>query len=58
LATWHGSLWSVPDEGVDLDGVNVVELLQGNLDLSLVGLDVDNEDEGVLLLHPDQMVNI
>lgn len=41
----------VPDQGVDLDGVNVVELLEGTLDLSLVGLDVDNEDEGVVLLH-------
>ncbi len=41
----------VPDQGVDLDGVNVVELLESTLDLSLVGLDVDNEDEGVVLLH-------
>lgn len=40
----------IPDEGVDLDGVDVVELLQGVLDLSLVGLDVDDEDEGVVLL--------
>jgi hypothetical protein len=39
------------DEGVDLDGVNVVELLEGALDLGLVGLDVDDEDEGVVLLH-------
>lgn len=42
---------NVPDQGVDLDGVNVVELLQGELDLGLVGLDVDNEDKGVVLLH-------
>jgi hypothetical protein len=41
----------IPDEGVDLDGVNVVEGLEGTLDLSLVGLDVDNEDESVVLLH-------
>ena len=41
---------SLPDKGVDLDGVNVVKLLQGLLDLGLVGLDVDDEDEGVLLL--------
>lgn len=40
----------LPDEGVDLDGVDVVELLEGLLDLSLVGLDVDNEYEGVVLL--------
>ena len=41
----------VPDEGVDLDGVNVVELLEGKLDLGLVGLDIDDEDQGVLLLN-------
>jgi hypothetical protein len=41
---------SIPDEGVDLDGVNVVELLQGLLDLSLVGQSVDDEDQGVVLL--------
>lgn len=43
--------WNLPDEGVDLDGVDIVELLEGKLDLSLVGLDVDDEDEGVVLLH-------
>lgn len=42
---------NIPDQGVDLDGVNVVELLQGQLDLGLVGLDIDDEDEGVVLLH-------
>lgn len=41
----------LPDQGVDLDGVDVVELLQGLLDLGLVGLDVDDEDEGVVLLN-------
>lgn len=41
----------IPDEGVDLEGINVVELLEGLLDLGLVGLDVDDEDEGVVLLH-------
>ena len=40
----------IPDKGVDLDGVNVVELLKSHLDLALVGLDVDNEDKGVVLL--------
>lgn len=40
----------VPDEGVDLDGVNVVQLLQSLLDLALVGLDIDDEDKGVVLL--------
>lgn len=40
----------IPDQSVDLDGVDVVELLQGVLDLGLVCLDVDDEDEGVVLL--------
>jgi len=38
------------DQGVDLDGVDVIELLKSLLDLGLVGLDIDDEDEGVLLL--------
>ena len=42
---------NLPDQSVDLDGVNVVELLEGKLDLGLVGLDIDDEDEGVVLLH-------
>ena len=41
----------LPDKGVDLDGVNVIELLEGNLDLGLVGLDINDEDQGVLLLN-------
>ena len=41
----------IPDEGVDLHAVNVVELLQRLLDLGLVRLDVDDEDEGVVLLN-------
>jgi len=41
----------IPDKGVDLDGVNVIELLKGKLDLGLVGLDINDEDEGVLLLN-------
>jgi hypothetical protein len=40
-----------PDESVDLDGVNVVKLLQSLLNLSLIGLDVDNEDKSVVLLN-------
>jgi len=39
-----------PDQSVDLDGVDVIELLQGLLDLGLVGFNIDDEDEGVLLL--------
>jgi hypothetical protein len=41
----------VPDEGVDLDAVNVVKLLKSSLDLPLVGLGVDDEDKGVVLLN-------
>lgn len=40
----------IPDEGVDLDGINIVKLLQCLLDLSLVGLDINNEHKGVVLL--------
>lgn len=47
----HYSCENIPDQGVDLDGINVVELLQSSLDLGLVGLDVDDEDEGVVLLN-------
>lgn len=42
---------NLPDKGVDLDGVDIIELLQGLLDLSLVGLDVDDEYQGVVLLN-------
>ena len=38
------------DEGVDLVALDAVEVLDGGLDLSLVGLDVDDEDEGVGVL--------
>lgn len=41
---------NIPDQGVDLDGVNIVQLLKSHLDLALVGLDVDDEDQGVVLL--------
>lgn len=40
-----------PDEGVDLDAVNVVQLLERILDVPLVGLDVNDEDERVVLLN-------
>lgn len=39
-----------PDEGVDLERVDVVQLLDGVLDLALVGEDVDDEHKGVVLL--------
>lgn len=45
------SILNIPDEGVDLDGLDIVKLLERLLDLSLVGLDVDNEDKGVVLLN-------
>lgn len=41
---------SLPDEGVELDGLDIVESLESGLNLPLVGLDVDNEDKGVVLL--------
>ena len=47
----HAMYGYAPDEGVDLNGVNVIELLEGLLDLGLVGLGVDNEDKGVVLLN-------
>lgn len=43
--------YGLPDKGVDLDGVNIVELLQSLLDLTLVGTDIDDEDESVVLLN-------
>jgi hypothetical protein len=39
------------DQGVDLDGVDIVKLLKSKLDLVLVGLDIADEDKGVVLLH-------
>lgn len=44
-------LINIPDEGVDLGGINVVELLDGVLDLSLVSLDIDEENKGVIILE-------
>merc|ERR1711964_581612 len=50
--TGEGLLGSIrADKGVDLDGVNIVELLQSLLDLTLVGTDIDDEDESVVLLN-------
>jgi len=37
------------DQSVDLDAIDIVLLLEGSSDLTLVGLDVDDEDEGVVL---------
>ena len=39
-----------PDKRVDLRRVHIVELLHRVLDVPLVGLDVNDEDEGVVVL--------
>jgi hypothetical protein len=39
------------DQGVDAESIHVVQLLDGFLDLTLVGLDVDEEDESVVVLN-------
>lgn len=39
------------DERVNLDGGDIVLLLESGGDLALVGLDVDDEDQGVVLLN-------
>ena len=44
----------LPDEGVDLSSFNIIETLDGILDLVLVGLDVNEEGQSVVffdLLH-------
>lgn len=41
----------VPNQRINLDGVHIVQLLQRRLDLPLVGLDVNDEDERVVLLN-------
>ena len=46
-----GNGFNIPDKGVDLDSVDIVELLQRLLDLSLVCLDVDDENQSVVLLN-------
>ena len=40
----------IPDERVNLNGVDVVQLLEGHLDLALVCLHIDDEHQGVVLL--------
>ena len=39
------------DEGVNLDGLNVVQFLYGVLDLNLVASSVNNENHGVGVLN-------
>lgn len=43
-----GTVWS--DQGVDLLNVNLVQLLNGSLDLVLVGLQGNLENQGVTVL--------
>lgn len=40
----------LPNKSVDFLGLDVVQALDGLLDLSLVGGDVDDEDKGVVVL--------
>ena len=42
---------SVPDEGVDLDSIDIIKLLQSLFNLSLVGLDIDDKDQSIVLLN-------
>ena len=47
----HSSTFTgIPDECVDFDALHIIQLLQRLADLALVGLGVDDEDEGVVLL--------
>jgi nitrate reductase NapAB chaperone NapD len=39
------------DEGVDLSSFNIIKTLDGILDLVLVGLDIDEEGQGVVFLN-------
>lgn len=41
----------LPDEGVDLGSLNIIETLDGILDLVLVGLNVNEESQGVVFLN-------
>ena len=41
----------LPDECVDLLGLNVIHLLHRTLDLLLVGADVDYENKGIVVLN-------
>ena len=39
------------NQGVDLEGIDTIKLLDGFLDLTLVGLNVAEEDQGVGFFH-------
>jgi len=42
---------SSPDESVDLLWLDIIQLLDGLFDLALVGLEVHDEDQGVVVLN-------
>ena len=42
---------NIPDKRIDLYNINIIQLLQRILDLPLIGLDIDNEDERIILLN-------
>ena len=50
MKTRFASGINLPDESVDLGDVDIVQLLDGSLNLMLVGLDVADEDERVVVL--------
>ena len=39
------------DEGVDLCGLDIIQLFDGLSDLTLIGLDIDNKHEGIVFLN-------
>ena len=41
----------LPDQGVDFDDLDFVQLLDSRLDLVLVALDIDDEDQGVVVFN-------
>ena len=41
----------LPDQGVDFDDLDFVQLLDSRLDLVLIALDIDDEDQGVVVLN-------
>ena len=40
-----------PNQSVDLRGLDIIQLLDGILDLPFVRPDINNKDEGVMLLN-------
>lgn len=40
----------VPNEGVHLDGINAVQVLDGSLDVVLAGTDITDKDQCILVL--------